>query len=96
MNWKKQAAEMYFGGNSINDIASYTGKSRQSVSEYLKTLPGFTEEKERRKMENRDKRKEYKREKNKSYRAFSCGEVTADTMRREHEVAVMLLSHERY
>lgn len=96
MDWKKQAAEMYFGGSSINDIAGYTEKSRQSVSGYLKILPGYEEEKERRRKGSLDKRKEYKREKNKAYRAASYNEVTADTMKREHEVAVMLLSHERY
>lgn len=94
MDWKENAQKMYFGGSSINDIAAETGKSRQSVSGYLKLLPGFSEEKERRKRENREKRREYKRVKNKQYRIPM--EITADTIKREHDIAAVLLSHERY
>lgn len=94
MEWKEQAAGMYFGGRSINDISEETGKSRQAVSGYIKTLPGFEEEKERRKKANQDKRKEYKRMKNREYRIQM--DVTADTIKQEHDIAAMLLSHERY
>lgn len=94
MDWKAYAEKMYFEGSSINDIAAEIEKSRQAVSGYLKSLPGFKEEKERRKMENREKRREYKRVKNKQYRIPM--EITADTIKREHDIAVMLLSHERY
>lgn len=94
MEWKDNAARMYFDGSPINDIAIETGKSRQSVSGYLKTLPGFTGEKKRRKEANREKRKEYKRAKNRQYRIPM--EINADTMKREHDIAAMLLSHERY
>lgn len=94
MDWKENAEKMYFDGSSINDIADETGKSRQAVSGYLKTLPGYSAEKERRKLANKEKRREYKREKNKQYRIPV--EITADTMRREHDIAAMLLSHERY
>lgn len=94
MDWKKEAEKMYFNGSTVNDIAAETGKSRQSVSGYLKTLPGFMAEKNRRKQENGEKRKEYKRLKNRKYRIQMS--VTAETMKREHDIAAMILSHERY
>lgn len=95
MDWKEQAAEMYFSNSSsINDISAKTGKSRQAVSGYLKTLPGFEDEKARRKKLNQDRRKEYKRMKNREYR-IPMG-ITVDTMKREHDIAAMILSHEKY
>lgn len=97
-DWKKKAEGMFFlGGSSINDIAAATGKSRQAVSGHLKALPGFAAEKDRRKQQNRDSRKEYKREKNREYRmSMDTMGVTGETMKREHDIAAMLLSHERY
>jgi len=56
----------------------------------------YQEEKEFRKNENQIKRKAYKREKNREYREAYRNRVTADTMKREHDIAVMLLSHEKY
>lgn len=96
IGWKKDAADCFFQSHmSIEDIAAYTGVSRQSISAHLKTLPGFLEEKERRKNVNREKRLQYKREKNREYRA-SVGEITPETIRREHDVAALILSREIY
>lgn len=94
MDWKERAKKMYFDGGPINAISEATGKSRQAVSGYLKTLPGFAEEKERRKRKNRENRKEYKRLKNREYRG--AAEVTAQTLKREHDIAARILSHEKY
>jgi predicted DNA-binding protein YlxM (UPF0122 family) len=95
-NWKKQAEDLYFEGKkSIQEVATATGISRQSISGYLKTLPRFPEEKARRKSENREKRKVYKREMNRKYREEYRNMVTPETIKREHDIAVMLLSHER-
>ena len=95
--WQELAREYYFDSHlSINDIAALTDVSRQSISAYLKTLPGFTREKDNRKKQNRDKRKEYKKEKNREYRSASQSPVTAETMRREHDLAALELSHEIY
>lgn len=96
MDWKEKAARLFFlEGKSISETAEETGISRQSVSAYLKSCPGFAEEKERRKLVNQMKRRAYKREKNREYREAYSMRVTPETMRREHEIAVMLLSHER-
>ena len=82
-------------GKGIGQIAEETGISRQSVSAYFKSCPCFAEEKERRKTASQMRRRAYKREKNREYREAYSMRVTPDTMRREHEIAVMLLSHER-
>ena len=96
MDWKEKTARLFFlEGKGIGQIAEETGISRQSVSAYLKSCPGFAEEKERRKTASQMRRSAYKREKNREYREAYSMRVTPDTMRREHEIAVMLLSHER-
>lgn len=96
MDWKERASQLFFlEGKSIGETAEETGVSRQSVSAYLKNCPGFEEEKERRKTVNQMRRRAYKREKNREYREAYSMRVTPETMRREHEIAVMLLSHER-
>lgn len=96
-DWKQEARDCFFESHmSIEDISSYIGISRQSISGYLKTLPGYKEEKERRKIVKRENRKEYKREKNREYRASYGGGITAETIRREHDVAALILSREKY
>lgn len=95
--WQELAKEYYFESHlSINEISVLTDVSRQSISGYLKTLPGFQNEKEERKLNNRDKRKEYKKEKNREYRSAAQSPVTAETIRREHDLAALELSHEIY
>lgn len=97
MGWKEEASHMYFRcGVAINEISAATGVSRQSVSAYLKQQPGYRAEKQRRKEDNISKRREYKAEKNRQYRSAAREEVTAETMRREHDIAAAILSRERY
>ncbi len=94
-DWRADAREQFFEGHkSIGEIARITGISRQSVSGYLKRLTGYKNERDWRKRQNADARKEYKREKNREYRAM--GAVTAETIRREHDVAAVILSREKY
>lgn len=96
MPWKEKAKDLFFGsGMGTGEIAEYLGISRQSVSGYLKQLPGYDVERDRRKTANRENRKEYKRKKNKEYRS-AANAVTADTMKREHDIAAMILSREKY
>lgn len=95
VDWRADAKEQFFEGHkSIGEIAGNTGISRQSVSGYLKRLPGYKDERDRRKRQNAAARKEYKREKNREYRAM--GAITAETIRREHDVAALILSREKY
>lgn len=94
-DWKNEAAQLFFGqGKSLVDIADLTGVSRKTLSFYLQTLPGYTAERERRKEENKRKRKEYQREWDRKNRRYTA--VNAETMRREHELAVLILSREKY
>lgn len=95
--WKELAWSYYFESHmSINDIAAAAGVSRQSVSAYLKGCEGFDGEKQDRKNKNLEKRKIYKREKNREYQSAARMPVTAESMRREHDLAALELSHEIY
>lgn len=97
MGWKEEASRMFFQGSAaINDISAATGVSRQSVSAYLKRQPGYMAEKQRRKESSASRRREYKAAKNRQYRSAARDEVTAETMRREHDIAAAILSRERY
>ncbi len=93
--WRLSARKLFFEEHrSIEDIAGITGISRQSISGYLKRLPGYKEERELRKKKNAAARREYKREKKREYRAMES--VTAETIRREHDIAALILSREKY
>ena len=97
--WKKEAEKYYFRHHmKISEIVELTGISRQSISEHLKGCPGYKAEKERRKKENKVRRKEYKKEKQRAYReeASITMQITGESLRREHDIAVMILSHEKY
>lgn len=97
MEWKERAAALFFDGKkSIVEIEKETGVSRKSVSGFLRQCEGYREERERRKAANAAGRPEYKREWDRKNRSFSAGGVTAETMRREHDVAAMVLSREKY
>lgn len=96
MDWKEQAKTYFLKEHEpVGTIAEKTGVSRQSVSAYLKTLPGYHAEKARRKAESMARRREYKRQKNREYRS-AVNVVTGETMRREHDIAALVLSRERY
>lgn len=97
-SWKEQAARLWLDGLGMEETALLVGRSRQSVSAYIKTLPGYEQEKKRRRKESEEKRRAYKREKQRGYRQASSVlmAVTAETMRREHDLAALELSRERY
>lgn len=97
MGWKEDASRMYFqDGMGINDIADATGISRQSISALLKQQPGYVAEKQKRRDAGAARRKEYKKQKNREYRCAAHDGVTAETMRREHDMAAAILSREKY
>lgn len=96
-DWKTTARKLFFDEKkSINEIVEEIGVSRQSVSGYLKTVPGYQQERVDRKALNAVKRKEYKKDKNRQYREDYRSRVTSETIKREHDIAVMILSHEKY
>ena len=95
MPWKERARELYFeSGMRVGDIAVYLDVSRQAVSGYITSLPGYQTERERRRQTGATKRKEYKRRKNQEYRHQD--RVTGETMRKEHDMAALILSREKY
>lgn len=97
--WKKEAEKYYFVHHlKMGEIVALTGVSRQSISEYLKRQPGYREEAERRKAENRIRRREYKTQRQRAYReeASVAMQVTGESLRREHDIAAMILSREKY
>lgn len=97
MGWREDCFTMFFrDGAKITDISDAIGVSRQSISAYLSRQPGYDEERQRRKDSNAVRRREYKRQKNREYRSVVHDEVTAETMKREHDMAAAILSREKY
>lgn len=95
--WRQQAEESFFSGHlSIVDIAALTGVSRKSLSAYLRTVPGYEKERQSRKAANAAGRQAYKNQKNREYRAAGLGCITPETIRREHDMAAIILSREKY
>lgn len=95
--WQERAEALFFlEKKSIVEIEKELQVSRKSIGAHLKNCPGYQRERERRKMENAVKRVEYKRNWDRRNRSFSAGPVTEETIRREHDVAAMILSREKY
>lgn len=96
-NWKEKSERYFKDGLHISDIAALLGVSRQSISAYLKGLPDYAGIKEQRRQDNRKRRRAYKTEKQRIYRAEGVTmAVTPETIRREHELAAIELSREKY
>lgn len=92
-----EGEEPFFdGGKSIGEIEKELQVSRKSLSGFLRGCPGYQKEREKRKQEHADRRREYKREWDRQHRPFSAGAVTGETLRREHDLAAIELSRERY
>lgn len=95
--WKAKALAYYRDGLKISEIATLLEVSRQSVSGYLKSHPDYASIKQKREAESKTRRRAYKTKKQVEYRAQkSYMAVTPETVRREHELAVMELSREKY
>ncbi len=97
--WQKEAERYFFRHHlKMGEIAELTGISRQSISEHLKGCPDYEKEKKYRKAENKSRRREYKTQKQRAYReeASVAIQVTGESLRREHDIAAMILSREKY
>ncbi len=95
--WREKAGSLFFDGRkSIAEIEKELQVSRRSVSGFLRSCPGYQKERERRRQEHAVRRKEYQREWDRKHRPFSAGAVTGETVRREHDLAALELSRERY
>lgn len=97
--WKEKAAEYYRDGLSFTDIEALLEVSRKSVSTYIKGLPEYDQIRAEREKASAAKRRAYKTEKQRQYRQQDIPvifAVTGETLKREHELAVLELSRERY
>lgn len=96
-NWQDKAGSYYRDGLKISEISLLLDVSRQSISKLLKTLPDQEQIRQQRKAESSKKRRNYKTKKQRLYRAANnILTVTPESMRREHELAAIELSRERY
>lgn len=96
-NWREQVTALFYEDrNSISEIQNITGISRKSISAHLRTTAGYEEERKRRREKKAEMRKQYKRDWDRDHRSARYSSVTSETIKREHEVAVMILSHEKY
>ena len=96
-DWKSRAVTLFFMDKlTVSQVADVVNVSRKSVGEHLKSLPDYEREKEARKLQNALKRKEYKREWDRHHRNTISTKIDGDTLRRDHEQAVIELSHEKY
>ncbi len=97
-SWRQKAGEYYRDGLKITDIEALLVVSRKSISAYLKSIPDYDRIKEERRKKSEEKRREYKTGKQRQYRQESSliHAVTPETVRREHELAAIELSREKY
>lgn len=97
--WREKASEYYRDGLSFVDMEALLEVSRKTISAYIKRLPEYEQLRAARQKERSVQRREYKTEKQRQYRRQASPgiyAVTGETIRREHELAVMELSRERY
>lgn len=96
-DWKARAEALFLVEKlNISQVADVIGVSRQTVSKHIKSLPEYEAEAARRKQQSRMDRVAYKNAWQKSRRNTISHGVTGDTLRREHEQAVIELSREKY
>ena len=96
MDWKQQAFEMYYGKHmEIVAISEAVGVSRQHISKYLQQFTQYKIEKEWRKKQNSIRRHEIKRQWDREKRKRK-DVIERDCLRKQHEEAVRVLSHEKY
>jgi len=90
--WQQQAYALFFiDGQRISVIAAAIGKSRETVSRFITSCPEYTGEMQARRDIASARRKEYQKDWDRLNRP-PC----AESMRREHDIAVKILSRERF
>ena len=88
--WQETARQLYFKEHlKIITVSEMVEKSRQTVSSYLQTLPEWEDEQEYRRVESEKRRKRQKR-------FWEMLHRTEPNLKREHEIAVSILSREKY
>ena len=95
--WQERAKALFFvEKKSIKEISIMLLKSKKSIYDYLKKLPEYQQEKEKRQKINRQNRKEYQKQWDRQNRADRYTSISGESIRREHDIAAMILSAERH
>lgn len=98
--WQEQAKALFFIEHlRMTEIAEIVKKSRETISRFISSCEGYEEEKAFRKSRSIIQRKEYRKEwdrKNRSTLNPAAMAISKESLRREHELAVRILSSEKY
>ncbi len=95
--WQEQAKALFFmEKKSIREISIMLLKSEKSIYRYLKKLPEYKQEREKRKKANRQKRKAYQKQWDRKNRAERYTNISGESLKREHDLAAIILSREKY
>lgn len=99
VDWKQKAYDLFYkNGLSIIEISEQIGVSRKSVGQYLKSMPDYLIEREKRKQDNKILRQEYQREWDRYFRQTHTpvNDMEYELIKRQHIIDVNVLSHERF
>ena len=98
LKWKPEAERLFFSlGKSIVDISAKLHVSRASVTNHLRKLPSFNDERNRRKALNKQNRKLLDKERKQAMRQEErYSKVTGESLAREHNMAAVILSKEKH
>lgn len=95
--WQEQAEALFFIEHlGINEIAKIVKRHRNSVSAHLNNCPDYEKETEYRKIKSKEARREYQRNWVRQSRSERYQQITGDSLKQEHEMAVRILSSEKY
>ncbi len=95
--WKTQASALFFIEHlPVNTVADIVNRRRETVSRYLCGREGYGDEMAFRKAQSRERRKTYQQDWDKANRPERYRYISGDTLRTEHELAVKILSKERF
>lgn len=96
-DWRAESERLFFKEHmTVTAIASQVGCTRKYVAAHLKSMPGYLEERQRRKSESQEKRKEQQRQWDRDNRSGGGNINERAMLLNDHVQAVRELSHERY
>jgi len=93
--WRVQAKSLFLVDHAyVSEIARTLGLARETVTRFLTQLPEYPAELAYRKQRSRERRLRYKENWNKT--KYAAATATKETIRREHDLAAIILSKERH
>lgn len=95
--WKHRAEALFFVKHlDVTEIAARLSKARETVSRFINGCEGYEAEMEFRRRNRAKQRREYQRQWDENNRPNRYNDINGETLRREHELASLLLSKEKY